>query len=90
MKVRLFAALREMAGASWVDVADAPDVGTLVAVLARRYGPRFEAIMASGTVVVNGRTAGHGDALGPQDEVALLPPVSGGRGAYTARSPRGG
>lgn len=78
MRVRLFAALRELAGSSWVEACDGPDVGAVLADLTRRYGERFGAIAASGTVVVNGRTAGPQDPLGPRDEVALLPPVSGG------------
>jgi len=77
MKVRLFAALRELAGSSELD-ADAPDVGTLLADLSERFGPRFDRIMEVGTVIVDGEPAGRERTLGPDDEVALLPPVSGG------------
>jgi MoaD family protein len=77
MRVRLFAALRELAGTSELEV-DAPDVGSLLDRLAERLGPRFERIMEVGTVVVDGETVGRDRPLRPGDEVALLPPVSGG------------
>ena len=77
MKVRLFAALRELAGASVLDV-DAPDVGGLISQLSGKFGPDFDRIMAAGAVVVNGETVDRSHSLGPEDEVALLPPVSGG------------
>lgn len=77
MKVRLFAALREIAGASEVE-ADAPDVGSLMDQLCRRYGPRFERIASAGSVVVDGETARPDRPLSPLDDVAVLPPVSGG------------
>jgi MoaD family protein len=77
VRVRLFAALRELAGSSWVDV-DAFDVDGLVRELAQRYGPAFDRIMAVGTVVVNGETVGGDRTVEEGDEVALLPPVSGG------------
>jgi molybdopterin converting factor small subunit len=78
VRVRLFAALRELAGSSWIEAAAVADVAALRRDLETRFGPRFEAIVAAGTVVVNGEPAGAGTALAPDDEVALLPPVSGG------------
>jgi MoaD family protein len=79
MRVLLFAALRELAGAGRLDLElTPPDVATLLEQLANAYGPRFSAIMESGSVVVNGSTARPDRRLGPSDEVALLPPVSGG------------
>jgi MoaD family protein len=80
VRVRLFASLRELAGTSYVEVdaADATDVAAVLVALSRRLGPRFDAIMASGSVVVNEEPAGPERTLSPGDEVALLPPVSGG------------
>lgn len=80
MKVRLFAALREIAGSSWVDVeaGNPADAGSLVSALAATYGEEFDRIARAGTVVVNGEPAAWERALDPDDEVALLPPVSGG------------
>jgi len=78
VRVRLFAALREIAGSSSIDAPVTPDVRVLLEVLADRFGEAFGRIMESGTVVVNGRTAGRDQTLSSDDEVALLPPVSGG------------
>ena len=79
MKVRLFAALRDAVGAARLEI-EAPTVGTLLDELSARYGPEFDRIMRVGTVVVNGETVGRDHVLRPDDEVALLPPVSGGKG----------
>jgi sulfur-carrier protein len=77
VKVRLFAALREVVGTSTLEL-DAPDVGALVDLLAQTYGERFASILKAGTVVVDGETVGPDRKLQGGDEVALLPPVSGG------------
>lgn len=77
IKVRLFAALRELADSSEVEV-DAADVAGVLQSLEARLGGRFAQIMAAGTVVVNGEPAGRDRSLEESDEVALLPPVSGG------------
>ena len=78
MRVILFAVLRELAEATWLEEQPAPTVGALLDRLGRRYGDRFSRIIGSGSVVVNGQAVGHDAALEPEDEVALLPPVSGG------------
>ncbi len=77
MRVRLFAALRELAGASELDL-DGRDVGEVLDQLSDKLGPEFDRIMAAGSVVVDGERASRDRGLGPDDEVALLPPVSGG------------
>jgi molybdopterin converting factor small subunit len=90
VKVRLFAALREIAGSSWVDTGppDPGDAGSLVDALAAVYGEEFGRIARAGTAVVNGEPAGWDRRLDSQDEVALLPPVSGGC-ASGAKDPSG-
>jgi MoaD family protein len=75
--VRLFASLRELAGASRLEV-EAADVGELLGGLSARFGPEFDRIMAAGAVIVHGEPAPRTRRLDPGDEVALLPPVSGG------------
>ena len=77
MKVRLFAALRELAGASEVE-AEGRTAGEVADALSARFGERFATIAAVGSLVVNGERAGRGTAVAAGDEVALLPPVSGG------------
>lgn len=77
IKVRLFAALREMAGSSEVD-ATGRTAGDLVDQLSERYGERFAKVAAVGSIVVNGERADRSTPIAEDDEVALLPPVSGG------------
>lgn len=43
-----------------------------------RYGERFTEILHTCRVWVNGNDAAPDTALGPDDELAVLPPVSGG------------
>jgi sulfur-carrier protein len=77
MKVRLFAALREIAGESHVE-ASGHTVGEVVDGLSTRYGERFAQIAEVGSFVVNGERATRSTPIADGDEVALLPPVSGG------------
>jgi len=78
--VRLFAALRELAGASEVEASGAT-VGAIVDELASRYGERFGEIARAGSAVVDGERADPSRPVQEGEEVALLPPVSGGAGA---------
>jgi molybdopterin synthase catalytic subunit len=75
--IRLFAALRELAGANDVE-AEGDTVGDLVDALGERFGGRFAQIARAGSVVVDGERASPETALRGGEEVALLPPVSGG------------
>jgi MoaD family protein len=77
VRVRLFAALRELAGASDVEASGAT-VGDVVTALSERYGERFAKVARAGSVVVDGERVPTDRALADGDEVALLPPVSGG------------
>jgi MoaD family protein len=77
VRVRLFAALREQAGAARVE-AEGRTVGDVVDALTGRYGERFGSIAAVGSYVVNGERASRETLIADGDEVALLPPVSGG------------
>jgi MoaD family protein len=77
VNVRLFAALRELAGASEVE-AEGKTAGEVADVLSERFGERFAQIAAVGSVVVNGERASRSTPVAAGDEVALLPPVSGG------------
>jgi MoaD family protein len=75
--VRLFAALREEAGAATLD-AEGVTAGEVADALAERFGERFARIASAGQLVVNGERATRDTLLADGDEVALLPPVSGG------------
>ena len=75
--LRLFAAAREAAGTGR-EVVDGLTVGEVLETARARYGPAFASVLAISRVWVNGQPAGPGDAVGDNDEVAVLPPVSGG------------
>ena len=75
--LRLFANLREIAGTSTVDVP-AATVGGVLDGASGTYGPDFALAVESAKVWVNGEPADTDTAVADGDEVALLPPVSGG------------
>ena len=77
--VRLFARLREIAGASElrVEVSDGGDVGALWNDLAGRH-PALEPYRRSISCAVNEEYAKFTTRLKDGDDVAFLPPVSGG------------
>lgn len=75
--VRLFANLREMAGASRLET-DAVSVGAALDELVGRYGQDFEGGLQRSRIWVNGDPADRSDALSEEDELAIIPPVSGG------------
>ncbi len=76
-RVRLFASAREAAGRR-ADEVEATTLGGLLAVAVERYGAEFAALLPSCRVWVNGEPAGEETPLTNRDEVAILPPVSGG------------
>jgi MoaD family protein len=80
--LRLFAAAREAAGRGRdeYDRADASTVGALLDAAAAAYGPTFVAVLGTSRIWVNGDEPADGRAtmLADGDEVAVLPPVSGG------------
>jgi molybdopterin synthase sulfur carrier subunit len=77
VRVRLFAALRDLAGSSHVE-AEGATVAEVVDALSARYGERFGRVARAGSVVVDGERADPSTTLSGEKEVALLPPVSGG------------
>lgn len=75
--LRLFAQAKDAAGCSRASLPG----GTVEEVLAaarERFGDRFASVLATSAVWVNGDFAGPDDKVGDADEVAVLPPVSGG------------
>src|SRR5262245_58866625 len=76
--VRLFAALRELAGSPRVE-ADGDTVGGVVGALSERFGERFATVASAGSAVVDGERADPSLPLADGQEVALLPQVSGGQ-----------
>lgn len=79
VELRLFAAAREAAGTGR-DTVGGRTVDEVLDAARGRYGERFAAVLATSRVWVNGAPAGGDDPVAPGDEVAVLPPVSGGDG----------
>ncbi|MHB8661435.1 MAG: MoaD/ThiS family protein [Acidimicrobiales bacterium] len=75
--LRLFAAARDAAGTGREEV-EARTVGEVLADATRRHGVRFAEVLAASRVWLNGEPADETDLVAPGDEVAVLPPVSGG------------
>ena len=75
--LRLFASAREAAGTNRAEI-DGADVGEILSIATARFGATFAAVLTTCKVWVNGEPADPSTPVGPQDEVAVLPPVSGG------------
>jgi molybdopterin synthase sulfur carrier subunit len=75
--VRLFAQAREAAGTRRVDLPG-DTVGAVLDAATAKYGPDFAAVLEQSRVWLNGEPADMTQRVGEGDEVAVLPPVSGG------------
>jgi len=73
----LFASIREIAGINQIDF-EANTVGQIIELAVERFGPEFAAILPACRIWVNGNPAQEDDEVSDGDEVAILPPVSGG------------
>jgi MoaD family protein len=76
-RIRLFAAAREAAGTAR-DELPGDTVGDVLSVARERYGSTFDAVLATCRIWVNGEPADAQDTIRATDELAVLPPVSGG------------
>ncbi len=76
-RLRLFAGLRQAAGIAEVEIAGA-SVREVLTTAAANYGSDFERGLATANVWVNGEPADASTPVEDDDEVAVLPPVSGG------------
>ncbi|MEX1216954.1 MAG: MoaD/ThiS family protein [Acidimicrobiales bacterium] len=75
--LRLFASAREAAGTGRADVPGAT-VNEVLAAAIDRYGATFAEVVSNSRVWCNGEPATGDVVVGDADEVAVLPPVSGG------------
>jgi molybdopterin converting factor small subunit len=75
--LRLFAAARTAAGTAR-DLVPGDTVADILASATERYGDDFAAVLPTCAVWVNGDPALAGTPVVDTDEVAVLPPVSGG------------
>jgi molybdopterin converting factor small subunit len=76
-RLRLFAQAREAAGTGEA-VVPGNTVGEVLDAASGQFGSTFEQLLATCRIWVNGDPADRGDVVGDHDEVAVLPPVSGG------------
>ncbi|MDE2180278.1 MAG: MoaD/ThiS family protein [candidate division NC10 bacterium] len=79
VRVRCFAAVREIVGVGEL-VVDLPEGSTLIQLIHQLQGqfPRLQALTRSLLFSVNREYASTDKKLAAGDEVALIPPVSGG------------
>ncbi len=75
--LRLFARFREIAGTDTLTI-DEGTVGEVLDGLSTEYGPAFENGLKAAGVWVNGEPSDRSARIGADDEVAIIPPVSGG------------
>lgn len=75
--LRLFAQARESAGTKSVGI-DGATVGDVLDEAVHRFGDPFAAVLSGSKVWLNGSPADRDDPVSSGDEVAVLPPVSGG------------
>jgi len=68
---------REAAGTR-DDIVDGDSLDVVLDEAVRRYGPAFRALLEVSQVWVNGEPVEAGALIGHEDEIAVLPPVSGG------------
>ena len=76
-RLRLFAAAREAAGRGSDDI-DAPTIAAVLEQARARYGPAFGDVLRTCRVWCNGEEVDADHPVGDDDEIAVLPPVSGG------------
>ncbi len=75
--LRLFASAREAAGTG-AEVIDGTTVGEVLDQAVHRHGTAFAAVLGTSRIWVNGAAADRDAPVTADDEVAVLPPVSGG------------
>lgn len=76
-RLRLFAQAREAAGTSSAECSGT-SVDEVLATATARFGPGFAAVVQMSKVWVNGEEVPMSHPVSDNDEVAVLPPVSGG------------
>ena len=78
MTLRLFAQAREAAGTKSVQIPGGT-VGEVLDEACHRFGTTFAAVLDGSKVWLNGNPVDRTEPVASGDEVAILPPVSGGQ-----------
>lgn len=76
-RLRLFASAREAAGTG-ADEIDAATVDGVLRIAVQRYGQGFAEVLGTCKIWLNGQETDRTAVVHAGDEVAVLPPVSGG------------
>jgi molybdopterin converting factor small subunit len=76
-RLKLFAQARECAGTGESTI-DGGTVGEVLDAAVERFGTPLDAVIAMSTIWLNGEETRRDEAVESSDEVAVLPPVSGG------------
>lgn len=82
-EIRLFASAREAAGTK-ADQLPGATVGDVLDAAVAKYGADFAGILETSAVWCNGDSVERDHPVTENDEVAVLPPVSGGSDASSA------
>jgi molybdopterin converting factor small subunit len=73
----MFGPAREAAGEGRAEIRGRT-VADILTEAETRYGPKFARVVAASRIWVNGQPANADATVADQDEVAVIPPVSGG------------
>lgn len=76
-RLRLFASARE-AAATKSDTLPGTTVGEVLDAAVAKFGADFAGVLETATIWCNGEATAREQVVGADDEVAVLPPVSGG------------
>jgi molybdopterin converting factor small subunit len=76
-RLRLFGPAREMSGTSSISLPGRK-VSDIIAAAEYQFGEAFSQIVATSNIWLNGECAEPDAPVSDDDEVAVLPPVSGG------------
>lgn len=76
-RLRLFGPAREAAGVSSLALPGA-DIAAVLATARARFGDEFSRVLSVSRVWLNGEVAELATPVTASDEVAVIPPVSGG------------
>lgn len=76
-RLRLFASAREAAGVGTTEV-DGDTVAQVLEAAVSRFGADFEVILETCQVWCNGEPTQLHQEISAEDEIAILPPISGG------------
>ncbi|HEX3794127.1 MAG TPA: MoaD/ThiS family protein [Acidimicrobiales bacterium] len=77
-RLRLFGPAREAAGGVAQVTITAPTVSGVMAAAEAQFGPSFARVVSTSNIWLNGDVVPPDTRVNEDDEVAVIPPVSGG------------